>query len=64
MPVYYALTKRKPLMLDRLTVRHTYCVYVWSELFIEPDERPGEPRSRKHADISVSKTNFRPASER
>jgi hypothetical protein len=53
-PVHYALTKRKLLMLDRLTAKHTNCVYVWSKLFNEPDERPGEPRSRKHVDIAVS----------
>ena len=54
MPVHYALTKRKLLMLDRLTAKQTNCVYVWSKLFNEPDERPGEPRSRKHANIAVS----------
>jgi len=53
-PVHHALTKRKPLMQDRLTAKHTNCVHVWSKLFNEHDEGPGEPRSRKHADVAVS----------
>jgi len=37
-----------------LTAKHTYCVHVWSKVFNELDERPGEPRSQKHAGIAAS----------
>jgi len=34
-PVHYATTKRKLMILDRLTARLTYCVWFWSKLFEE-----------------------------
>jgi len=36
-PVHYALTKRKLLILDELTAKTTYGVWLWSKLFDEHD---------------------------
>jgi len=38
-PVHYALTKRKLSILDKLTARTTYGVWLWSKLFDEHDLR-------------------------
>jgi len=34
-PVHYALTKRKLGILDHLTARHSYCVWLFSKLIGE-----------------------------
>lgn len=44
-PVHYALTKRKLSVLDRLTARHSYCIWLFSKLIDERKmnvERYGE----------------------
>jgi hypothetical protein len=34
-PVHHAVTKRKLSILDRITARHTCCVWFWSKLLNE-----------------------------
>jgi len=53
-PVHYALTKRKLSILDKLTAKTTYTIWLWSKLFDEHDlEGSYADRSRFYEQVKT-----------